>query len=807
MEFLTHLFDTTGFLPRWHCGDWTLAHGWLHILSDLGVWSAYVAIPCVLLFFLLRKRDLPFRLIFLLFGAFILACGTTHLMEVIIFWWPVYRLAGVIKLLTAIVSWGTVVALVPVVPKVLKLRSPDELEREIAARTAADLALQQANSQLQLQVEALQASEERFRLLVEGTKDYAIFLLDSTGHIASWNSGAERIKQYRAEEIIGEHFSRFYSAEDIAAGKPQRELAVAAAEGRCEDEGERIRKDGSRFFANVVITALRDAQGKLRGFSKITRDITERKVAEQNALRLVQEADARRAAEERAQIIQAEQERLRVTLASIGDAVISTDSEGRVTFLNPVAESLTGWTTAEASGVSLSEVFRIVNEETRRSVENPALRALREGVIVGLANHTILIGKDGSERPIDDSAAPIRDAKANTIGAVLVFRDITQRQRTERETAQLYRDLREADRRKDEFLAMLAHELRNPLAPIRSALAVMRRAGNDTQIAEESRGIVERQVVQMVRLVDDLLDVSRITRDKLELRKARVDLASVITNAVETASPAIEQAGHELTQEIPSVSIFLEADPTRLAQVFANLLGNSARYTPPGGRIWLSAEARVGEVLVRVRDNGIGIDAEHLPHIFDMFSQASPLLAGSQGGLGIGLTLVRQLVELHGGTVEANSDGVGRGSEFIVHLPTADPPPPIPETSAKTEPSLPPCARRILIVDDNRDAADSLATMLRLMEHTTCVAYDGQEALKAAEAFLPEVALLDIGMPRMNGYEAARQMRKQPWGRGLTLIALTGWGQEADKRKALEAGFDHHLTKPVEIAALEKLLG
>jgi PAS domain S-box-containing protein len=245
LDFLMHLFDTSDFPPRWTCGDWTPALGWLHILADLGVWSAYVAIPCVLAYFVLRRRDIPFRTIFLLFGAFILACGTTHLMEAIIFWWPAYRLAGVIKVFTALVSWSTVAALVPVAPKALAMRSPQELEREIEARKAAEDALERTNAELDRQLKALRASEEHFRLLVDSTKDHAICMLDTSGRIASWNPGAQRIKQYRAEEIIGQHFSRFYGAGDVDSGKADEDLRIAVAEGRYEDEGWRLRKDGS----------------------------------------------------------------------------------------------------------------------------------------------------------------------------------------------------------------------------------------------------------------------------------------------------------------------------------------------------------------------------------------------------------------------------------------------------------------------------------------------------------------------------------------------------------------------------------
>jgi PAS domain S-box-containing protein len=430
-DFLSHLLDTSDFPPRWHCGVWSAGHGWLHILSDLAVWSAYVAIPCVLGYFVVRRKDVPFRFVFVLFGAFILACGTTHLMEAILFWWPAYRLAGVIKLLTAVVSWGTVLALVPVTPKALAMRAPDELEREIAARKEAERALDSANAELRRQVESLRASEERFRLLIDGTRDYAIFMLDPSGRIASWNPGAERIKGYLAEEIVGQHFSRFYPDEVARSGKPTRELEVAAAEGRYEEEGWRLRKDGSRFWASVVITALRDQAGNLRGYSKITRDMTERKQAEEGARRLLEEAAARRAAEEHAAVVREERERLRVTLHSIGDGVIATDAEGRVTLLNPVAEELTGWTGTRAIGLPLPQVFAIVNEETRLEVENPVSKVLREGTVVGLANHTVLIARDGRERPIDDSAAPIKDDQGKLLGVVLVFRDATEQRANE----------------------------------------------------------------------------------------------------------------------------------------------------------------------------------------------------------------------------------------------------------------------------------------------------------------------------------------------------------------------------------------
>jgi signal transduction histidine kinase/ActR/RegA family two-component response regulator len=366
--------------------------------------------------------------------------------------------------------------------------------------------------------------------------------------------------------------------------------------------------------------------------------------------------------------------------------------------------------------------------------------------------------------------------------------------------------LRDADRKKDEFLATLAHELRNPLAPIRNAVRIVQAKGPPVPELLWARGVIDRQVEVMARLLEDLLDVSRISRNKLELRTQRVDLAAVLDVALETSRPVIDAGGHELSVTLPAEPIRLEADPLRLAQVFSNLLNNAAKYTEEGGRVWLTAERQGGEVIVSVKDSGIGIAAEMLPRVFEMFSQAERALVRSQGGLGIGLSLVKGLVELHGGSIEARSGGPGRGSEFVVRLP-------VPSVAPEREPGRPcedePVAvpkRRVLIVDDNEDSADSLAMLLKIMGHEVRTAYDGEQAVEAAAALRPDVALLDIGMPRLNGYDACRRIREQPGGQEVFLIAVTGWGQEEDRRRTEEAGFDHHVVKPVDTAALMRLL-
>ena len=381
--------------------------------------------------------------------------------------------------------------------------------------------------------------------------------------------------------------------------------------------------------------------------------------------------------------------------------------------------------------------------------------------------------------------------------------DITDRKRAE-ET------LRETDRRKDEFLATLAHELRNPLAPIRNSLQILKMPRLDAATIERAREMMERQVHQLVRLVDDLLDVSRVMRGKIELRTEQVELATVVARAVETAQPLIEAQGHELTVSLPPDSLSLDADPLRLAQVVGNLLTNAAKYTEANGRIWLTARREGDEAVMRVRDDGIGIAPDMLPHVFELFVQADHSSTKAQGGLGIGLTLVKNLVEMHNGTVEAHSAGLGAGCEFVIRLPLT------PQEQrqrieevigeAPQEPARS-SGHRLLVVDDNVDAAISLAMLLRLQGHEVRVAHDGPSALDLATSYRPDMVFLDIGMPGMDGHEVARRLRQHPELKNVVLAAITGWGQQEDRRRTAEVGFDHHLVKPVEPAALENLLG
>lgn len=404
-------------------------------------------------------------------------------------------------------------------------------------------------------------------------------------------------------------------------------------------------------------------------------------------------------------------------------------------------------------------------------------------------------------RFVDFVYQPVHDANGNVVGIFAQGHDTTEQVRGARA-------LEQADRRKDEFLATLAHELRNPLAPIRQAALVARNARSDGQRQAWALAVIERQVGHMALLLDDLLDVSRISRGKLELRLQQVELQAVVEAAVETARPLLEAKRHELHVRLPAEPVQLRVDPVRLAQVVSNLLSNAGKYTDAAGRIELEASVAAGTLVLRVRDNGIGLTAQDRARIFEMFSQVESAMDRSEDGLGIGLALTRGLVELHGGRIDATSDGPGKGSEFIVSLPTRQSEQPGQPAAADSSPAQPAARapRKVLLADDNADALETMAALLEIEGHEVQTATDGNRALEVGGQLRPDVAILDIGMPHLNGYEAAAKIRETDWGRKVVLIALTGWGQEQDQARAREAGFDHHCTKPVDIDRLLQLV-
>ncbi|HEY2968808.1 MAG TPA: MASE1 domain-containing protein [Casimicrobiaceae bacterium] len=528
-------------------------------------------------------------------------------------------------------------------------KSNEELEQRVEERT---LELEVSNQTLRAeltehgrQAEILRQSEERFRLLVDGVKDYAIFMLDADGKVVSWNTGAESIKGYTAPEIIGKHFSVFYTPEDLARNWPEHELVVARAEGRFEEEGWRVRKDGSRFWASVVIAALYDNEHRVRGFAKVTRDLT-----------------------------------------------------------------------------------------SRRRIEA----------------------------------------------------------------------LQESERQMNEFLAMLAHELRNPLASIVNALSLMRSTPGQEQA--EFQGVIERQTTLLARIVDDLLDISRITRGKIALKKEVLDVNEVVARTLESCRPLIDAHKHAVELRLPDERLPVDADSTRLSQVVLNLISNAVKYTPEEGRITIAMSREDGEAVLRVRDTGIGIPAALLPKVFDLFVQGDRSLDRTEGGLGIGLTLVKRLVEMHRGSVSASSGGLGEGSEFVVRLPLAlgrD----VAHGFVKEElPRAPVTRRRLLVVDDNRDFADTLGALFETMGHDVRIAYNGIDAVSATAEYRPDAVFLDIGLPGRNGYDVARMLRSSPELADVTLVAFTGYGQVEDRRRVREAGFDYHVVKPADAAELAKIV-
>jgi PAS domain S-box-containing protein len=626
-------------------------------------------------------------------------------------------------------------------------------------------------------------SPDLFKLMIDRVQDYAIFLLDPAGHVLSWNAGARIIKQYRPAEIIGRHFSIFYPPADIARQWPEQELKRAMTEGRFEDEGWRVRKDGSRFWANVVITALRDDRGTLLGYSKITRDLTERKR---------QEEDLRRS-----------EERFRLLVDGVQDyAIYMLSPAGIVTSWNLGAQRIKGYDAAEVIGTHFSRFYPADAIEAGKpwaelTIAREQGRAEDEGWRVR---------KDGSRFWARVVVTALHDREGTLHGFAKITQDLTQRRHAEA--------LEISRANVNDFIAVLAHELRNPLAPIRNAVQLQMKSGRTDPTLVMTREIIDRQSAQLTRIVEDLLDISRITRGTLSMEEKVLDVADIVARAVETSRPAIDAARHKLEVSLPARQFKVRGDPLRLVQALTNLLNNAARYTDAGGRIVVKVEeagegeSEAGQVGISVRDTGRGIDAALLKSIFGMFVQGRDPLSRPSAGLGVGLALARSIVELQHGTIEAKSEGIGKGAEFIIRLPVVARGPVHASTAAGQEelpaPTAPLC--RVLVVDDNMDAAVALTSLLRKHGHEALAVHSGAEALHAFEGFRPEIVLLDLGMPGMNGLEVARRLRQRNRTPRPLIVAVTGWGKPEDETLSREAGFDLHMVKPVEELDVLKIL-
>jgi PAS domain S-box-containing protein len=618
-----------------------------------------------------------------------------------------------------------------------------------------------------------------FQLVVEQTRDYAMFLLDPNGRIATWNQGARRIKGYEAHEIIGRHFSVFYPKEAVDSGWPEHEIKVATAEGRFEDEGWRIRKDGSRFWADVIITALRDEDGSLLGFSKITRDLTDRKLHEE-ALRQ-------------------SEERFRLLVEGVSDyAIFMLDPEGLISSWNLGAERIKGYTREEILGKHFSRFYEPEAIEQGKPREQLA-KARAQGRV---EDEGWRLRKDGSRFWARVVVTALHDQAGRLRGFAKITQDLTERRHLE--------DLQRAAKNLSEFIATLAHELRNPLAPIRTAVQVMGHVAPGDPQHDAMRQTIDRQSAHLARIVDDMLDIARITRGTLDIQRHPVTLGEVVQQAVEMIRPEIAAGDQRLELDLATAPLVVNGDLHRLIQLLGNLLSNATRYTPKGGRIAVSTRAEGNWAVLRVRDSGRGIEPDMLESIFGMFVQGRPAMKSVGGGLGIGLALARRIAEMHGGTLAASSEGLDQGSEFTLRLPLQNRTPASPEGAKAVVDRLssaqPPVARRVLIVDDNVDAAITLEMLLRSLGHETRVAHGGMDALELAVQFQPEVVLLDIGMPGISGYEVARRLRTIERDRPLCIVAVTGWGQDADRQRSREAGFDLHLVKPVDLSELARVL-
>jgi len=636
-------------------------------------------------------------------------------------------------------------------------------------RTALKARRRQYELRDQIEAQALLAA------IIESSQD-AIIGKTLDGTIISWNAGAERLFGYSAEEAIDQPITLIipperHDEEKVIIERLRRGEAIE------HFETVRVAKSGRRLDISLTISPVRDNTGKIIAASKVARDVTERKRA-QRALR-------------------ASEERFRFLADTIPSMVWTAAPDGTITYANRRWREYYGLT-LEQNSEACSELVLHPDDYERCVTEwNEALREGKQYEIeVRNRRH------DGVYRWFITRAVPLRDGLGQIVSWFGVTTDIQDQKETQEH-------LQEVDRRKDEFLATLAHELRNPLAPIRNSVQFLRMSAKDPSASEHAAAIIDRQVNHLVRLVDDLLEVSRITRGKIELRKEPVDLAAIIGSAVETSGPLIEAARHRLNISLPAQPVMLEADAVRVSQVISNLLNNAAKYTEAGGQIWLETRVESREVVISVRDTGIGIPAGMLPKVFEMFTQVDRSVTRSQGGLGIGLTLSRSLVEMHGGTIKACSEGTGLGSEFIVRLPLAQAEESLGEIKADARAAdngQKSPGRRILVVDDNIDSAESLGLWLKFMGHEVRLVHEGLATLEAAREYHPDVIVLDIGLPDIDGYQVAERLRQEPNLNGVLLIALTGYGQDEDRQRCYDAGFDEHLIKPVDPGSLEALL-
>lgn len=660
-----------------------------------------------------------------------------------------------------------------------------------------------------IDTKALRQSEERFRLLVESVRDYAIFMLDPDGVVLTWNAGAERFKGYRADEIIGQHFSRFYPPEALARGLPEHELEVASETGVYEEEGWRVRKDGSVFWANVVITAMRNAEGQLLGFAKVTRDLTQRRAHEEELRR--------------------GEERFRLLVEGVREyAIFMLDVNGRISTWNNGAERIKGYTASEIIGQHFS-IFYPADARESGWPEHELQVAAEKGSFV---DNGWRLRKDGTTFWANVTITAVRDDTGHLLGYAKLTRDLTETKRVQAmELANQQREemldaersarmaAQRATRVKDEFLATLSHELRTPLSAILGWTQVLLRGdlpkGPDTQ--KRAIEVIDRNARAQVQLIDDLLDLSRIMTGKIRLDLHQVSFTSVVEAAVHSAMPSADAKGIRLKPILGASQDIVSADSSRLQQVVWNLLTNAIKFTPKGGQVQVLLQRVDSHLELSVSDTGIGIPASYLPHVFDRFSQKDSSTTRAFGGLGLGLAICKQLVELHGGSIRAASQGEGSGATFSVQLPLS-----IVQVEGESSPRIHPTAEtqpvenlafprlegiHIFVVDDEPDARDLLRTVLEDQGAKVTIFGSAEEALAALKTTKPTVLVCDVGMPKVDGYELIRTLRaEESRSERIPALALTAFARAEDRKRSLVAGYQAHLAKPFDVGELVLLV-
>ncbi|MCI3953342.1 MAG: hypothetical protein K0R53_2842 [Burkholderiales bacterium] len=664
--------------------------------------------------------------------------------------------------------------------------------------------------------EVLRASEERYRAVVENQSEM-VCRFRPDGAILFVNGPYAHALGKTPEQVVGGNFWDFVAEKDRGAVRTMLDsLTPRSPVARIENRF--TTSEGERWTLWINRALKFDGSGGLLEAQSTGIDISERKRFEQALTTNVRRMEALYELTNRLQRTASVDEVYETAMDAILKAlececasILLFDEAGVMRFVasrglsaayRQAVEGHSPWRPGEKDPrpFGIADVERAeVTDELKAAIRSEGIAAL---AFIPLANEGRLIGKFMVYYRTPHAFHEDEFDVALTIGQQVVF-DV-QRRRAETERTRAEETLKDNDRRKDEFLATLSHELRNPLAPLRNALYLLRRSDGETDASAPIHEMMERQVNHLVRLVDDLLEMSRISRGAFDLQRERVDLATIVRNAVETSDPLIRRAGHRLDVLLPDEPLWLDGDAVRLSQILSNLLNNSAKYTDDGGQIRVRARKQDGAVVISVQDNGVGIEPELLPRVFDMFSRGPRRVVRGEGSLGIGLALARRLAEMHGGTIEAHSGGLGKGSEFSVRLPLAANQQLAPEALARIHEPLSP--KRILVVDDNRDAADSMGMLLQVLGADVRIARDGLQALQEFTSYDPAVVLLDIGMPGIDGYEVARRIRSGFPGRRASLVALTGWGQEEDRRRAREAGFDHHLIKPADVETLQALL-